>query len=97
MADKHADAPNATEETRENRGNDCASQQACHSHQAGPIGSRRQLPPCSTMAAQRRSAAIMVLAVMIALAMIRIWRQDPSGIGAEPMAPAGDTTPPSLT
>jgi hypothetical protein len=31
----------------------------------------------------------MVLAVIIALAMIRIKRQDLSGTGAEPMAPAG--------
>jgi EmrB/QacA subfamily drug resistance transporter len=41
------------------------------------------------------SAGIMVLAVIIALAMIRIKRQDLSGTGAEPMAPAGDTTSPS--
>jgi EmrB/QacA subfamily drug resistance transporter len=41
------------------------------------------------------SAGIMVLAVIIALAMIRIRRQDLSGAGAEPMAPAGDTTSPS--
>jgi EmrB/QacA subfamily drug resistance transporter len=38
------------------------------------------------------SAAIMVLAVIIALAMIRVTRQDLSGTGAEPMAPAGDAT-----
>ena len=43
------------------------------------------------------SAGIMVLAVIIALAMIRIRRQDLSGAGAgaEPMAPADDTTSPS--
>jgi len=41
------------------------------------------------------SAGIMVLAVIIALAMIRIKRQDLSGAGAEPMAPAGDTSSPS--
>lgn len=49
MADKHPNAPNATKtatgETRENRGNDCASQQTCHSHPAGPVGSRRQNTP----------------------------------------------------
>jgi predicted MFS family arabinose efflux permease len=38
------------------------------------------------------SAVIMALAVIIALAMIRIRRQDLSGTGTEPMAPAGDTT-----
>ena len=36
------------------------------------------------------SAGIMVLAVIIALFMIRIKRQDLSGTGAEPMAPAGE-------
>jgi hypothetical protein len=41
------------------------------------------------------SAGIMVLAVIIALAMIRISRQDLSGTGAEPTAPAGDATSPS--
>jgi len=41
------------------------------------------------------SAGIMVLAVIIALALIRVSRQDLSGTGAEPMAPAGDTTSPS--
>jgi EmrB/QacA subfamily drug resistance transporter len=42
------------------------------------------------------SAGIMALAVIIALAMIRIRRQDLSGTGAEPMAePAGDATSPS--
>jgi hypothetical protein len=38
------------------------------------------------------SAVIMALAVIIALAMIRMRRQDLSGTGTEPMAPAGDTT-----
>jgi len=38
------------------------------------------------------SAGIMVLAVIIALALIRIRCQDLSGEGTEPMAPAGDTS-----
>jgi EmrB/QacA subfamily drug resistance transporter len=41
------------------------------------------------------SAGIMVLAVIIALAMIRIRRQDLSGASAEPMAPASATNSPS--
>jgi EmrB/QacA subfamily drug resistance transporter len=38
------------------------------------------------------SAGILALAVIIALTMIRVRRQDLSGTGAEPMAPAGDAS-----
>jgi hypothetical protein len=63
MTDKHADTPNATKtatgEAHENRGNDCASQQTCHSHRAGP-GRANRLPAAehSAMNGQlrRRSA-----------------------------------------
>jgi len=41
------------------------------------------------------SAGIMVLAVIIALAMIRVTRQELSGAGTEPTAPARDATSPS--
>ena len=43
------------------------------------------------------SAGILVLAAIIALTMIRIRRQDLSGTGTEPMAPAADATSPSRT
>jgi hypothetical protein len=41
------------------------------------------------------SAGIMVLAVIIALAMIGVRREDLSGAGAAPMAPAGDASSPN--